>query len=123
MKSWKCPGCGESVHENDPWWSRGDGTVYHRKCKPHTEQPAPNPTSGDPTYLRLLDELRALHIRKAADYGRGNDPLANIKASEQIGIPAWKAAWLRAKDKVHRIDTFCLNGKLANEGVEDSFKD
>ncbi len=78
---------------------------------------------GDAQYLAILDEMRALHVRKAADYGRDADPLANIRASEQIGIPAWKAAWLRAKDKVHRIDTFCLKGTLANEGVEDSFLD
>lgn len=78
---------------------------------------------GDSKYLALLDELRELHLRKAADYGRAEDALANIRASESIGIPPWKAAWLRAKDKVHRIDTFCLKGTLANEGVEDSFKD
>lgn len=75
-------------------------------------------------YLALLDELRELHLRKTKDYGRGaSDPLANIRVSEQIGIPAWKGAWLRAKDKVHRIDTYCLKGTLANEGVEDSFLD
>lgn len=79
--------------------------------------------NGDQKYLALLDEMKELHLRKSADYGRDQDALANIRASEQIGIPAWKAAWLRAKDKVHRIDTFCLKGTLANEGVEDSFKD
>ena len=79
--------------------------------------------AGDAKYLAILDEMRELHIRKAEDYGRGNDPLANVRASEGIGVPAWKAAWLRAKDKIHRIDTYCLKGTLANEGVEDSFKD
>ena len=79
--------------------------------------------AGDADYLALLDEMRALHIRKAQDYGSDEDPLANIKASGEIGVPAWKGAWLRAKDKVKRIDRYCVKGTLANEGVEDSFKD
>ena len=38
-------------------------------------------------------------------------------------MPAWKGAWLRAKDKVKRIDAYCVNGRLENESVEDSFVD
>lgn len=78
---------------------------------------------GDEKYLALLEEMKALHIRKATDYGRDHDPLANIRSSEDIGIPAWKGAWLRAKDKVTRIDTYCRKGTLANEGVGDSLMD
>lgn len=78
---------------------------------------------GDPRYLQLLGEMANLHCKKAADYGSDGDPLANIRASEEIGIPAWKGAWLRAKDKVKRIDSFCLKGKLENEPVEDSLMD
>ena len=84
---------------------------------------ASTPTGGDKEYLKILDEMRELHIRKAKDYGSDGDPLANIRASEEIGIPAWKGAWLRAKDKVKRIDQYCRKGTLANEGVEDSFAD
>jgi hypothetical protein len=79
--------------------------------------------AADKRYLDLLKEMAELHERKAADYGRGDDPLANVRASTEIGIPAWQGAFLRALDKVHRIKSFCLNGKLANEGVEDSLKD
>lgn len=64
-----------------------------------------------------------MHLKKGADYGTKKDVFANIRASEEIGIPAWKGAWLRAKDKVQRINSYCLNGKLDNEGVEDSFAD
>lgn len=78
---------------------------------------------GDPRFLALLDSARELHCKKAADYGSGEDPLANIRASEEIGIPAHKGAWLRAKDKVRRIDNFYKNGKLSNEGVIDSLVD
>jgi hypothetical protein len=84
------------------------------------------PTSqmtGDPRYLSLLEEMADLHRRKAADYGSDEDPLANIRASEEIGIPAWKGAWLRAKDKVKRIDRFCCKGTLVNESVGDSLMD
>lgn len=51
------------------------------------------------------------------------DPLANLRASTEIGIEPWRATWLRAKDKVKRIDAFCVKGTLANEGVEDSLMD
>lgn len=74
-------------------------------------------------FLGLLDRMRELHIKKAADYGGELDTFANIRSSEAIGIPAWKGAWLRALDKVKRIDQFCLRGSLENESVEDSFMD
>lgn len=81
------------------------------------------PRIGDARYERLLKEMWHLHSKKAADYGTDADLFSNIRASEEIGIPAWKGAFLRAKDKVKRINAYCLNGSLANEGVEDSFMD
>ena len=78
---------------------------------------------GDPRYLTLLDELRALHLKKSADYGRGEDPLANLRASEKFGIPAWVGAMIRAHDKMQRVQSFVLNDKLENEGIEDSLLD
>lgn len=79
--------------------------------------------SGHPEYLKLLDEMKELHIKKATDYGSNEDPLQNMRSSAEIGIEPWLGAWLRAKDKVKRIDQFCRTGKLANEGVIDSFMD
>lgn len=93
-----------------------------RPIPPAQAEPTPTAT-GDARYLALLDEMRALHIRKSADYGRGDDPLANIRASEELGVPAWKGAMVRALDKVHRIKSYCQNGSLANEGVEDALLD
>lgn len=78
---------------------------------------------GDQRYLAILDEMRELHIKKSADYGRGQDPLANLRASTELGIPAWKGAIVRAMDKVLRIKSYCVNGKLENESLEDSLKD
>jgi len=79
--------------------------------------------TGHAGYLALLDEMAALHRRKAADYGSDADPLANVRGSVAIGIEPWRAAWLRALDKVHRVNRFCLKGELACEGVEDSLMD
>lgn len=79
--------------------------------------------AGHPGFLALLDEMLALHQKKAADYGSDRDPFANIRASAEIGVEPWKGAWLRAKDKVKRIDEFCRRGELSNESVEDSLLD
>ena len=82
---------------------------------------SPHPNSMQ--FYTLLVECAELHAKKQLDYGRDNDPLANVRASEEIGIPAWKGGWLRARDKVRRIDTHCIKGSLANESVEDSWYD
>jgi len=78
---------------------------------------------GHPEYLKLLDEMRELHIKKAADYGRLSDPFANVRASADFGMPAWVGVMVRAGDKMHRIKSFIANGSLRNESVEDSLKD
>lgn len=78
---------------------------------------------GHPEYLKLLDEMRALHCKKAADYGTGADPFANVRASAELGIAPWLGAVLRGFDKVQRIKSFVLKGKLENESIEDSLKD
>lgn len=79
--------------------------------------------SGDKEFLAIIDEIRAMHIKKGADYGTNEDTFANIRASEEFGILAWSGAILRANDKMSRIKTFCIKGTLANEGVEDSLLD
>lgn len=71
----------------------------------------------------MLDEMRELHCRKAADYGRGADPFANVRAGADFGVPAWVGVMIRAGDKMHRIKSFLANGSLKNESVEDSLKD
>lgn len=78
---------------------------------------------GDEKYLAILDELRELHLKKSADYGSDEDALANLRGSVDVGIEPWRGAWLRALDKVRRMNRFCVKGTLANEGVEDTLKD
>lgn len=79
--------------------------------------------SGHEGFLAILDELRALHLKKCADYGTGEDPFANIRASARLGIEPWKGALLRAADKDARIEAFVANGSLKNESLEDSLLD
>lgn len=80
--------------------------------------------AGHAGFLRLLDEAKELHQKKAADYGSDSDPFANIRAAaRRAGCSDWRAAWSRAGDKIQRIDRYCEKGTLANEGVDDSFRD
>lgn len=74
-------------------------------------------------FHELLREVGDLHDRKQADYGRGDDPFANVRASSDWGMPAWVGAMIRATDKVRRLQTFARKGELANEAVEDAFMD
>jgi hypothetical protein len=86
----------------------------------------PPNTSAHPSSLRfyqLLGELAALHAKKQRDYGRGDDPFANVRASEHFGVPGWIGAIMRGHDKMIRIQSHCLNGSLANESLEDALRD
>ena len=40
----------------------------------------------------VLQELKEMHDRKQADYGRTTDPFANVRASEDFGIPGYIGA-------------------------------
>ena len=78
---------------------------------------------GDPRFHAILAALGRLHDRKQADYGREGDPLANIRASAEWGVPAWVGALIRLTDKVRRLQAFARRGTLANEGAVDSLRD
>ena len=71
----------------------------------------------------ILEELGTLHDKKQADYGRDNDPFANVRGSEDFGVPAWVGAMVRLNDKVRRLQKAARGGQLANESVVDSFND
>lgn len=78
---------------------------------------------GDPRFHELLQEIGALHDRKQADYGSDGDPFANVRATEEWGMPAWVGSLMRLNDKVHRLKQFAQKGALANESAEDSMLD
>lgn len=74
-------------------------------------------------FHEILTDLGALHDRKQADYGKGDDPFANVRSSEEWGIDGWKGAMIRLNDKVKRLQNYAVKGTLKNEGVVDSFQD
>jgi hypothetical protein len=76
-----------------------------------------------PPFEDILVELDEMRKRKGADYGTENDPLADIRSSEQFGIPAWVNAVLRIQQKMFRMMSFVRRGNLINESVEDSLLD
>ena len=82
-----------------------------------------------PRFKDVLQELDDMQTRKGKDYGTEDDPLANVRASEDFGVPAWLGCVMRANDKMRRIQTAgrqqLTTGQiqLANESVEDSLLD
>lgn len=79
--------------------------------------------TGSERFHQLLETIGQLHDKKQADYGRPNDPFANVRASEDFGVPGWVGALVRANDKMRRLQTAANGGTLSNEGVEDSLMD
>ena len=77
----------------------------------------------DPRFDAVLARIKKLHDAKSQDYGAINDPLANVRASEDFGVPAWVGALVRQNDKLTRIKSFLNRGELVFEKVEDSLLD
>lgn len=108
--------------DNDPDIPKMTKEEFHAIVSPRpTEKEAQS--VGDPQYLALLDELRQMHLNKAADYGSGEEPLANLKQSTNLGIAPWIGCILRLSDKLFRIHSLIRNGKLVNESIDDNLKD
>ena len=80
-------------------------------------------STGGTRFHEILRELGELHDKKQADYGRDSDSFANVRASEEWGVPAWIGAMIRLTDKVRRLQRFAQRGSLMNEGAEDSLRD
>lgn len=78
---------------------------------------------GDPRFHALLKEIGDLHDRKQADYGREDDPFANVRASSDWGVASWVGALIRGTDKIKRLQKAARGSTMANESVEDSMMD
>jgi hypothetical protein len=74
-------------------------------------------------FHELIQQAGDLHDKKQADYGKGNDPFANVRSSEEWGIPGWVGAMVRLNDKVTRLKTLASKGSLQNEPPGESFLD
>lgn len=79
---------------------------------------------GHPRFYELLREMADLHNRKNHDYA-GDDPLSNLRSTEEIGIPAWKGVLVRLMDKWARLKTFAKKGsyKVKDESLMDTLMD
>jgi len=79
--------------------------------------------AGDPAYLRLLDEMAALHRAKAAGYsGIGaRDAWANFRESELWGVSSLRGCLVRMGDKYRRCQNLLRNP--ANDQVGESLRD
>lgn len=71
----------------------------------------------------VLIELKKMHDKKQADYGKQDDPFSNVRASEDFGIKGWVGSVVRANDKMRRLQKAAQGSPLANEGIEDSLID
>lgn len=79
---------------------------------------------GSEQFIAVLEELKALHLRKTLDYGIDEDALSNIRSSaDVVNMPAWAGCILRISDKLHRLKAFFRRGKVEFDGVEDTLAD
>lgn len=80
---------------------------------------------GSSDFHEVIRNVVALHNKKSQDYGKGEDPFYNMRASERYGIPSWVSCMIRSDDKSHRIQKAYTEGidSLVNESVIDSFED
>lgn len=79
---------------------------------------------GHPEFYLILEEMADLHSRKNHDYA-GDDPLSNLRACEEIGMPAWKGVLVRLMDKWGRLKQFAKQGMLEvqDESIIDTLMD
>ena len=75
---------------------------------------------GDPRFIALLDEIEGIHAAKQRDYGTAADPFANVRASEELGIPGWIGGLIRMNDKMRRLNK-AARQVIAGEPVNMAF--
>src|SRR3954471_20506343 len=71
----------------------------------------------------VIAEIGATHASKGQDYGTQDDPYANVRSSERLGIPAWVEGCALVAHKTTRIGSFLRNGRLRHEPVRDALLD
>jgi hypothetical protein len=73
---------------------------------------------------KTFADMLKLIKRKNADYcGTIDDPFANFRRAEQVGVDPINGLAVRFLDKVARIESFFQSGKLENESFEDAWLD
>lgn len=72
-----------------------------------------------------VERILTLIAQKNEDYSMGDDPFANFRISETVGVPTLTGLWIRMEDKFQRIRAFLNRGSLqvTNESIKDAFRD
>ena len=80
---------------------------------------------GHRRFYELLNEISELQSRKNHDYAGKQDPLANFRECERIGLSAFMGCFVRMMDKYMRICNFIETGtmKVKDESVKDTLRD
>jgi hypothetical protein len=77
---------------------------------------------GHPGFLRLVEELRDLHLVKSGGYGTGVDPFANFTSvAAASGEPRYLYAALRSIEKLTRVLSLHAQGRQGE--LEEEFLD
>jgi len=74
----------------------------------------------------ILTEMKSLMEAKNHDYSGTDDPLANLRACEKAGIPAYKGiVGVRMQDKMSRLLSFLNKGemKVKDEPFRETLRD
>lgn len=82
--------------------------------------------TGNPDYLKLLEDMKDLHIRKNTGYtGDNNDDWANFRISEAFGVSSFLGVMVRMSDKWIRITNLIKNPSfdMVGEAIEDTLMD
>lgn len=135
---WVCPHCGRA----NRYAECKCGCVYNGNFpdEPKTQDPTPGTQetkeslirqgwnaltecSRDPAFVGILKEMFEMKERKSKDYAPGDDPYANFKMCERLGIAPWLYVYVRRQDKIARQETYIKNQSLTNESFEDALID
>lgn len=73
----------------------------------------------------IFNEMQDVYESKDSDYCEGEIPMQNLRACEELGIPAWKGTLIRMGDKKRRIQSFFNKGmyRVEDEKLEDTLVD
>lgn len=77
----------------------------------------------NPAFIRLLDEIKAVHESKNHDYAEDADPLSNLRRAEAFGVPAFKGVLVRLSDKWSRLEQLASGKTPKHESLRDSLID
>ena len=121
-----CSGCGRVPPHGDDehiLWCRGCMSYYHpvplRALNDESPPTAAKAEGGHPEYLKLLDELREIHVLKSGGYGTTDDPFANFTSIKELtGQPAFLYPMHRTIEKLTRCISLEQQGRYGELGEE-----